>query len=256
MKRFILLRLRLLIKDLLFPGIDFCLRKRLNLVKRYLKKGPIKTLDAGCGNGAFCFLCYRLGNEILGIDIKSENIKNCIEYRNYKGIPESKVRFAVFDIYNLFNINEKFDQIVCFETLEHLIRDREALDILTGLLKPYGFIHLGVPNFNCPHFYGERISSLEDGSHVRKGYTLQRLEEMMEEFNLKVIYKDYYGGLLTRKFTVVSRKLQDNFIFKNFPQFIKECILIWLFLIFYPFTYLDKFLKAEPMSIYICAQKC
>ena len=54
-----MIKVRLLIKDLLFPGFDILLRKRIKVAKKYLMPGVIKTLDAGCGNGAFSLECYK-----------------------------------------------------------------------------------------------------------------------------------------------------------------------------------------------------
>lgn len=246
--------IRLKIKDLLFPGIDFCLRKRLELVKKYLKAGPIKTLDAGCGNGAFAFLSYKLGNSVIGIDLNADNIRKCLEYRDYKGISEVEVKFMVFDIYNLLALNGSVDQILCFETLEHLKQDKYILELFAKLLSAQGILHLGVPNLKHPSYYGERVSSYEDGAHVRRGYTYAALEEMLTGFGLEVVKKDNYGGVFTAQVTALSRKIQDFFGVK-FPHPITEAVRVLFFLFFNPLTYLDSFLKSEPMSIYLIAKK-
>jgi len=251
----ILKLIRLKVKDILFPGIDFCLRKRTKLVKKYLKRGPIKTLDAGCGNGAFCFLCYKLGNSVTGIDLKADNIKKCLEYRDYKGASASKMKFMVFDIYNLLQLNETFDQILCFETLEHLIADKYILEVFNKLLNPVGILLLGVPNLNCWFYYGERVSSIEDGAHVRKGYTYPMLRDMLAAVGLEVISKDKYGGIFTRGVTALSRRLQDFFSLLKLPNPMKEAIGVLVFLLTNPFTYLDMLHKTEPMSIFIVAKK-
>lgn len=247
--------LRLKIKDLLFPGIDFLLRKRLRLAKNYLKVGAIKTLDAGCGNGAFSLFCYKLGNSVVGIDLESDNIKRCLEYRDYKRIPASKVKFVVFDIYNLLELNTTFDQILCFEVLEHLLKDNYVLAIFAKLLNPAGVLHLGVPNLNCPSYYGEKVSLTEDGAHVRRGYTYSMLREMLIGFGLEVVKEDKYGGIFTRKVITFSRRLQSFSFFIKCSNPIREAINILVFLVLNPFTYLDRFLKTEPMSIYIIAKK-
>lgn len=251
----ILESIRLKIKDLLFPGIDFCLRKRLKLVKKYLKAGPIKTLDVGCGNGAFCFLCYKLGNSVIGIDLNPDNIKRCLEYRDYKGVPASRVKFTVFNIYNLLELNETFEQIICFETLEHLIKDKYTLELFAKLLNPGGLLHLGVPNLNCPYYYGEKISLVENGLHVRKGYTYSTLRETLMGLGLEVVKEDKYGGLFTLSVTSLLRRLQVFCSFVKCSKLIKEITNVLAFLVLVPLTYLDIFSKREPISIYIMAKK-
>lgn len=247
--------LRLKIKDLLFPGIDYLLRKRLRLVNGRLSSGAIKTLDAGCGNGAFSLLCYKLGNSVIGIDLDPDNIKRCLEYRDYKGISASKVKFSVFNIYELLELNETFEQILCFEALEHLLNDKYALELFAKLLSPGGLLHLGVPNLNCPYYYGEKISLMENGAHVRKGYTYAMLREMLMGFGLVVIKEDKYGGIFTRKVITFSWRLQSFSFFTKLSDPIKESINVLVFSVLNPFTYLDRFLNTEPMSIYIMAKK-
>lgn len=217
--------------------------------------GAIKTLDAGCGNGAFSLLCYKLGNSVIGIDIDAGNIKRCLEYRDYKGIPSSKVNFAVFNIYNLLELNQTFDQILCFEALEHLLDDKRILEIFAKLLNPGGVIHFGVPNLNCPFNFRTVISTAENGGHVRKGYTYLALKEMLIGLGLKIVKEGKYGGFFTRQVTTLYLRLQNLCLFKNFSKFVDEAKNVLAFLCLNPFTYLDSFFKAEPVSIYIMAKK-
>jgi len=248
-------KIRLKIKDLLFSGIDFLLRKRLRVVKKYLMTGKIKTLDAGCGNGALCLLCYRLGNLVTGIDIDAGNIERCLEYRDYKNISSSKVRFAIFNIYNLLELNQTFDQILCFETLEHLLYDKRAIEVFVNLLNPGGVIHLGVPNLNCAFNLRTVISPAENGGHVRKGYTYTTLKEMLVSSGFKIVKEDRYGGFFTRQVYALYLRLQNLWIFKNFPKHVNEVKNVLAFLCLNPLTYLDSFVEAEPMSIYIMAKR-
>ncbi|MCM8792432.1 MAG: methyltransferase domain-containing protein [Candidatus Omnitrophica bacterium] len=247
--------IRLSFKEFLFPGMDFCLRKRLKLAKKYLLRGGYKTLDAGCGNGAFSFLCYKLGNSVLGIDINYLNIKKCLEFRDYRYISPSRLKFLVFDIYDILKLNETFDQIICFETLEHILRDRYILELFAKILNPNGIIHLGVPNLNCPYYYGEKISNTENGGHVRKGYDYFSIQQLIKGLGLDIIKLSGYGGIFTRKVTALSRRIQYNYVFKKSPVFLKHFLIFLWFSITYPLTYLDGLFKEEFMSIYIIFKK-
>lgn len=247
--------LRIRVKDILFPGIDFLLRKRIRLVKKYLICGPVKTLDAGCGNGAFSLLCQSIGNTVLGIDIDSGNIKRALEYRDYKGIPDAKVKFMVYSIYNLLALNQGFDQILCFEALEHLLQDRRAIEIFAKLLNAGGVLHLGVPNLNCPFHSGAAISQIEDGAHVRKGYNRAALKKMLQDHGFKIVKSDNYGGIFTRSVYSLYLGLQNLSIFKGLPKTLNEAKNVLLYLCLNPFTYMDGLFKAKPMSIYIMAKK-
>lgn len=251
----IMIKLRLRVKDLLFPGIDFLLRKRLKLARKYLKSGAIRTLDAGCGNGAFSLLCYRLGNSVMGIDIDGGNIERCLEYRDYKGISNSKVKFAILNIYNLLDLNQTFDQIICFETLEHILYDRSAIKIFAQLLNSGGIVHLGVPNLNCPFNLRGVVSEVDNGGHMRRGYTYPLLRQMCVSYGLEIVREEKYGGIFSRYVNTIYLRLQNLNLFKNFPEAINEVKNVLIFLCLNPFTYLDSFLKTESISIYIIAKK-
>jgi 2-polyprenyl-3-methyl-5-hydroxy-6-metoxy-1,4-benzoquinol methylase len=225
------------------------------MMRKYLIRGPIRTLDAGCGNGAFSFLSYKLGNSVLGIDLSPDNINRCLEFRGYKGIAASRVNFVRFNLYNLAELNEVFDQILCFETLEHIKDDRYILGNFAKLLKAGGILQLGVPNINCPFHYGEKISIIEDGTHMRKGYGYSMLKEMLASVGLEVIKEDSYGGILTRKFIVLLRRLQDAYLFGKLPNAVREAMRVAILLAFNPWTYLEIFLESEPMSIFVMARK-
>lgn len=165
------------------------------------------------------------------------------------------MKFITFNIYELLELDEAFDQIICFETLEHLLKDKYVLGIFAKLLNHGGVLHLAVPNLNCPSYYGEKVSLMEDGAHVHKGYTYSMLGEMLMSFGLEVVKEDKYGGIFTRKVIILSRRLQNFPFFPKFSNPIKEVINVLVFLVLNPLTYLDRFLKTEPMSIYIVANK-
>lgn len=252
-------KVKLKIKDLLFPGFDILLRKRLKITKKYLMSGAIKTLDVGCGNGAFSLECHKLGNSVIGIDIDTGNVNGSLGYRDYKGIPSSKLIFSVFNIYNLLELNQTFDQIICFEVLEHLLYDKRAIEIFSKLLNRGGILHLGVPNLNCPFNIKGVISQREDGGHVHQGYTYFILRQMCANYGLKIIREGAYGGFFTRQVYSILRQLQYiyAFIFKNSPRSLNVVKDALIFLCLNHFTYLDNFLKieSEPISLYIIAKK-
>src|SRR5947208_6630013 len=46
---------------------DSLVGDRRRWLVRHLRSGPLRTLDAGCGNGAFSFCAARRGNSVLGL---------------------------------------------------------------------------------------------------------------------------------------------------------------------------------------------
>lgn len=247
--------LKLQVKRLLFPGFDIATRKRMKLCKHF-RKGDIDTLDIGCGNGAFTFYAYKFGNNVLGIDYNSENIKSCIEYRDYLKLDADHCRFMVFNIYELEKLNKKFDQVICFEVLEHLINDKESLRIIASILKSGGVIHITTPSSNRKQAFGEKISSIENGGHVRLGYIYETLERMLNDVNLKVLIKEQAVSMLSHKIEVFIARISSilSKVF-NRNKVILDFISIISFLIFYPLTYLDIVIPTKSFCIYVKAIK-
>jgi 2-polyprenyl-3-methyl-5-hydroxy-6-metoxy-1,4-benzoquinol methylase len=250
---FYLMKLR--VKHLFFPGINITTRKRMRLCKHF-KKENIDTLDIGCGNGAFTFYAYKLGNNVLGIDYDYEKLNKCIEYRDYLKLDADHCRFMVFNIYELEKLNKKFDQVICFEVLEHLINDRDALKIIAGILKTGGVVHITTPSSSRRQAFGEKISSIENGGHVRLGYTYETLERMLNEVNLKVVVKEQAVSMLNHKIELIIGRicLMLSGMF-NRNKVITDLIHVILFLIFYPLTYLNIVIPTGSFCIYVKAIK-
>ena len=104
-------------------------------------KGVKKILDIGCFSGWMSILLGREGYEVLGIDFVPPLIE--LAKRGSKDMPN--VRFEVMDLEN-WNLKEKFDLIICYEVLEHLLEPKLILEKLKKNLTPSGKLLLSVPD--------------------------------------------------------------------------------------------------------------
>lgn len=252
------MRVRLLIKNLLFPGIDLNIRQRGKVLKKYLStNGYCKTLDAGCGNGYFSIMAYEQGSRVSGVSIDEEAIRRCIAFRDFKKIPADRLRFQVLNLYGLGKLDEMYDQIICLETLEHIWDDEKVLRLLHQRLVGGGKLFLGVPNLNCRDFYGEKVSEVEDGGHVRKGYSYEPLETMLQKIGFDVVARDGYGGGWSRRAIALHRRVHDWVVTLGFNEtsLVAESVNFATFLLLYPLTHLDVLDKGEPISIFIVGVK-
>jgi SAM-dependent methyltransferase len=243
----------LLAKWLLFPGIDVATRKRLRLTRHFLR-GPVVTLDAGCGNGAFSLAAWRKGSAVLGIDVDVEKVKRCEVYRDFVGIPADRCRFLVLDVYDAEALDERFDQIICFETLEHLLRDADALRSLIAVLKPGGVVHLCTPVGRRALSYGERLSTTEDGGHVRPGYTFEQLETLLHPLGCRVVVRERVVGAVSRRVNDAVRWLIARPLGRLSPRW-QETLAVAAFLVLYPLTALDALVLCSPLCVYVQAEK-
>src|SRR5262245_4039431 len=68
-------RASLFLKWMFFPGLDLYTRGRYRFLPRLFLQGSVRTLDAGCGNGALTYAAYCLGNEVLGVTFDASEVE-------------------------------------------------------------------------------------------------------------------------------------------------------------------------------------
>jgi hypothetical protein len=80
-------------------------------------------------------------------------------------------------------------------------------------LKPGGQLLLTAPfDGHHPLYTEERHpSGVEDGSHVRYGYSAQRLREIAEQAGLEVRDEGFVSGVISQKVTNLMRRLSRRF---------------------------------------------
>jgi len=198
---------KLIAKRALFPGTDVATRQRLARFVRHFRRGDVETLDVGCGNGAFSFAAYELGNRVLGVDRNAGNVERCREYATFIGVDPDRCRFELGNIYELDG-SERFDQVISFEILEHLEHDQEAVAILARLLRPQGVLHASSPYLHRRPYAGEVLTDVEDGSHMRLGYTFEQLDHLMRGVGLDPTLHDTAVGPSSRAVLETINRLE------------------------------------------------
>jgi 2-polyprenyl-3-methyl-5-hydroxy-6-metoxy-1,4-benzoquinol methylase len=200
-------------KPLLIHG-DPCVLDRWLWLRRHLRKGGVRTFDAGCGNGAFSIYAARSGNAVLAASFSPREQEDA--RRRAEGLGVSGIDFRTLDLRELEDRREalgRFDQIICFETIEHLSDDQALVRTLAAMLEPGGQLLLTTPFEGHHPLYSEQRepSPVEDGSHVRYGYSEQRLRELVEQAGLRVAGEGFISGLLSQKLTDLMRRASARF---------------------------------------------
>jgi hypothetical protein len=98
------------------------------------------------------------------------------------------------NLYEVDKIKDRFDEIVCYETLEHIRDDRRVCSMFRDLLKPNGALHLCCPNAEHPRWQRERLDTSERGGHVRHGYTEQSYRQLLEPVGFRIDRFEGIGG--------------------------------------------------------------
>jgi len=126
---------------------------------------------------------------------------------------DSNARFEVQDVRTLstrYDLKESFEIITCFENIEHIIDDAAVMRSLAHVLRPGGRLLLTTPSQDyIPMAAGDAgpFKEVEDGGHVRKGYSPERLSCLSEQAGLKVVEISFCSGWSSQKVTTLLRAL-------------------------------------------------
>ena len=199
-------------RPLLING-DPCVLDRWLWLRRHLRPGPVRTFDAGSGNGAFSIYAARAGNTVVAATFSDSERAQASRRAEMLGV--EGIDFRTLDLREIEQHREQlghFDQIVCFETIEHLSDDRGLVRSLAEMLEPGGQLLLTAPyDEHHPLYTEERDPSpVEDGSHVRYGYSQPALRELIEGAGLQLLSEDFVSGVVSQKLTDLMRRATER----------------------------------------------
>jgi SAM-dependent methyltransferase len=185
----------------LIQGDPFVI-ERWAWLRRHLLPGPSQTLDAGCGRGAFTFYAARIGHQALGLTYDEQDVRIAADRAALLGL--SSARFCALDLRHLHESElapESFDQIIACEVIEHILDDAKLLADLARLLKPGGRVYVTTPYKHHIALWQEEVAPLpvEDGGHVRFGYTHDELAALLQPAGIQVCARGYINGYLSQQ---------------------------------------------------------
>jgi len=181
---------------------------RWKWLRRHLSPGPLRTLEAGCGSGAFTMYAAKIGNHAIGISFNERNMQ--VAKTRSEILHLQDIQFIVGDLRELDIYSAglgKYDQIICFETIEHILNDKKLISDLAALLHPGGRILLTTPYKHYVPLYMDKLSETEDGGHVRWGYTFEEIRKLFDEAGIDVVTEEYISGFISQKITNLIRRL-------------------------------------------------
>lgn len=189
---------------------DPCVLDRWLWLRRYLRGGKVRTFDAGSGNGAFSIYAARRGNDVVAASFSTREQEDARRRADALGV--SGTDFRILDLRELNGNRDSlgsFEQIICLETIEHLTDDEGLVGALVGMLKPGGQLLLSTPFDGHRPLYSEERnpSPVEDGSHVRYGYSPEHLRRIAHDAGLEIASEDFVSGVVSQKLTDLMRVL-------------------------------------------------
>lgn len=132
------------------------------------------VLDIACGEGYGCRLLAAEALQVTGVDIDEETIR-----RARQEYPDSSIHFLTGSITSIPCPDNSFDLVTCFETLEHITEQEQALKEISRVLKPEGLLFISTPD-------KEKYSDQNGNKNP---------------FHQKELYQNEFRELLSRYFT-------------------------------------------------------
>jgi SAM-dependent methyltransferase len=205
------------------------------------------VLDAGSGNGYFSWLAYQSGARVLGFNIDAMQVEKACEFLlKYKNADPARLQFEHRNLYDLTNETRMFDEIICFEVLEHLLRDGDVVREFYRILRPGGVLHVCCPYRMHPRHLIEILDVRETGGHVRPGYTEKEYRALLEPLGFQIADVIGLGGPCVYHADRVLRVIRTR---------IGDLLTLPLFPFTLPFVWFAKFNPRVPFSLYVRAVK-
>jgi SAM-dependent methyltransferase len=132
------------------------------------------SLDVGSDNGVISLLLRELGGRWDSADLIPDTVAAI------KALVGEHVSLVGEDLFPYQN--EIFDQVLIVDFLEHITQDKACVRELSRILKPGGVLVVNVPNPKEGLLRRIRFAlgqTDEAHGHVRPGYTLRQLEELL-----------------------------------------------------------------------------
>jgi len=173
---------------------------RWRFLDRYLLRGDKRTLDVGCGAGEFILYSALVGNRAVGLSFDEQ--LNRIGRTRASILNVHNIEFVTGDIRALDQLANRlvtFDQIICFETIEHILNDNKLIADMARLLNPGGLLLLTTPNKHARFDSTAALSVYEDGGHVRFGYTFEEVGALFSQAGLDVAGQEFLSGVISQR---------------------------------------------------------
>lgn len=155
----------------------------LAFLKRSLTPGAA-LLDVGCGGGGFLNRARRAGFDVTGIDFNETRLRRVREKLGLE-----KLHAQSLEEFSRTRPPAGFDAVSLFQVLEHLDRPAAWLGHIRSLLKPGGYLVVGVPNRERTFdpLVGPGMEELDNPPNHLTRWTASALRGFLEKQGFEVL---------------------------------------------------------------------
>lgn len=144
----------------------------LPYIQEYKKIQPsMRVLEIGCGDGGNLVPFARRGCSVMGVDLAASRIKvaqECFAQLELEG------EFMAANIFEVKELERKFDLIICHDVLEHIPDKAQFIDNLQKYVKPGGIVFMSFPAWQMPFGGHQQICHSRLMSHLPWVHLLPR----------------------------------------------------------------------------------
>lgn len=165
-------------------------------------------IDVGCGPGIHALeIALRYGCAITGVDIDESDIRFARRVKEINRI--NNCSFMCMDATDLRFESESFDKAICMAVLEHIEDDNLAVENIARILRQNGVLIGAVPNDDRSRFQPEcsqRNHDPKGHGHVREGYSVQDIENLLARNGLQLIKYECVSGQIENLMLMVQER--------------------------------------------------
>jgi SAM-dependent methyltransferase len=227
------------LRKLFYRLLDLLLLRTWHIKKEirqwaHEKQDGIQVLDAGSGFGQYSFYVGRKHKNwnILGVDVKHEQIQDCSQF--FRKIGYDHVRFEYADLTG-FREENRYDLVLSVDVMEHISEDVKVFQNLCASMKSGGMLLISTPSDqggSDVHDHGHE-SFIDE--HVRDGYNIREIEDKLMIAGFSKVRARYSYGAPGKISWKLSMKYPITLL--NFSRLFFIILPVY-FLIAYPVAYI------------------
>ena len=157
------------------------------------QQGQVRVLDAGSGFGQYAYYLGRKHRnwEILGVDVKTEQIEDCRSF--FEAVGFDHVNFAFADL-TRFSKENTYDLVLSVDVMEHILEDVIVFENLYASMKQGGMLLISTPSDQGGSDVHDHDHESFIDEHVRDGYNINEIEEKLRKAGFSKVRAKYSYG--------------------------------------------------------------